>query len=238
MRHRCVFVQQNKCQFSFQLVCSVAFVCFVDEHCFVHRTFIPRDSLHQLNQQRKRNFKESQNQAKMNKLKLITASESSKHIGNLIMTLLEEKNPEERVIIENRLVNALREPVTSMSIKLDRLFVFIQETCENMDATKFSELVARIRGLCFAMSAPNDGRNNNNDSNGLSYYVSEPKCCGINRKIGKRVRILIGLNIGKVGEVVEMKFPTVTVRMASGKIVKYLPKYLEFLDSPGDESDE
>lgn len=170
-----------------------------------------------------------------NNLELTVASESSRDIGDLIMTLLKEKHPEERAIIENRVVNALREPVTSMNIKLDRLFVFIKEICEDMGEATFRELVPRIRDLCIQMAAPNEGPK---DSNGLS-YVSEPKWCGTQRKIGKRVRILIGLNEGKIGEVVEMKLPTVCVRIAGGKIVKYLSKYLQFLDTPrDDESDE
>lgn len=171
----------------------------------------------------------------MNNQELTVASESSKDIGDLIMTLLEEKHPAERAIIENRVVNALREPMTSTNIKLDRLFIFIKEICEDMGEATFTELVARIRGLCIQMAAPNEGAT---DSNGLR-YVAEPKWCGADRKIGKRVRILIGLNQGKIGEVVEMKLPMVNVRLAGGKIVKYLTKYLQFLDTPrGDESDE
>lgn len=171
----------------------------------------------------------------MDNLKLTAASESSRDIGHLIMTLLEEKHPEERAIIENRVVNALREPVTSMGIKLDRLFVFIKETCEDLSAATFRELVAKIRGLCIQMAAPGDGLRDLNAPN----YVSEPKWCGTQRKIGKRVRILIGLNEGKIGEVVDMKSPVISVRMAGGKVVKYLSKHLQFLDTPrDDESNE
>lgn len=171
----------------------------------------------------------------MNNLKFTAASDSSKDISDLIMALLKEKHSEVRAIIENRVANALREPVTSMNIKLDRLFVFIKEICEDMDEATYNELIAKIRGLCIQMAAPNKGLK---DSNGLN-YVSEPKWCVTQRKIGKRVRILIGLNEGKIGEVVEMKLPAVSVRMAGGKVVKYLPKYLQFLDTPrDDESDE
>lgn len=45
--------------------------------------------------------------------------------------------------------------------------------------------------------------------------------------IGKRVRIMIGLYKGKVGNIVDQKGAFVTVRMACGKTINYLPKYLQ-----------
>lgn len=44
--------------------------------------------------------------------------------------------------------------------------------------------------------------------------------------IGKRVRILIGLHKGRVGCIVDQKGAFVSVRMACGRTVNYLPKYL------------
>lgn len=48
--------------------------------------------------------------------------------------------------------------------------------------------------------------------------------------IGKRVRILIGLHKGKVGCIVDQKGAFVSVHMACGKTVNYLPKYLHIND--------
>lgn len=170
----------------------------------------------------------------MNNLELTVAPKSSTDFGHLIMTLLAEKHPEVRAIIENRVVNALREPVTSIDIKLDPLFVFIKETCEDLSAATFRELVAKIRGLCIQMAAPSDCSRDSNEPS----YVSEPKWSGTQRKVGKRVRVLVGLNKGKIGEVVDMKLPAISVRMAGGIVAKYLPKYLQFLDEENEYAND
>lgn len=94
---------------------------------------------------------------------------------------------------------------------------------------KFTEellkaLIAEIRDL---LPMPNPRHKNNSYGRKSVNDVHKIKKTWKKRsKNGKRVRILIGLYKGRIGNIIDQKGAFVSVRMTCGKIVNYLPKYL------------
>lgn len=116
----------------------------------------------------------------------------------------------------------------STSLQLNRLCEFLKDVYASIDEKTSKELTIKIRNECMATITNYEQRH---DANGLE-YMNEPKWVTARKKIGTRVRILLGLNKGMIGKIVEIKNHTIVVQVAGGKTIKYLPKHLTFLKEP------
>lgn len=94
---------------------------------------------------------------------------------------------------------------------------------------KYTEELLRvfIAEIGKLLPMPNLRRGNNSNGRRSVNDVHKIKNTWKKRsEIGKRVRILMGLYKGRIGNIVDQQDTFVSVRMDCGKTVNYLPKYL------------
>lgn len=154
-------------------------------------------------------------------------------VGEMVSLKLNDCDPTNRKMIEAKIFNALYTETQPMNSHLDRLTEFLRDIYDGIDEETTQELTAKIRNLCMESLSKCAIRK---DTNGLN-FMTEPKWVAAKRKVGTRVKILIGLNRGTFGKVVEIKPHAVAVQVPGGKIVKYLPKYLQFVKPVVDEDE-
>lgn len=87
-----------------------------------------------------------------------------------------------------------------------------------------SVFIAEVRDSVPMPNPPHE--NNSHGREGVNYIDKLKKTWKKRSVIGKSVRILIGLHKGKIGNIVDQKGAFLSVRMACGRTINYLPKYL------------
>lgn len=171
--------------------------------------------------------------------------ESLEHIGDLVVAKLKRKQSNERRIAVNQIFNAIYAPITPVDNRLEHLIGFVRETYNDLgdnDAAKKS-FSLQIRKICMQMGSnahdndanvenlPNVANQIGDGGVKLTVAIAAPtKWYDRNKKIGKKVRILIGTNIGTVARVDGIDNNMLSVQLADGKIVKYLYKHIEFFE--------
>lgn len=170
---------------------------------------------------------------------------SFEHIGQLVVAKLKGKHPVERRIAVNQIFDAIYAPITPIDDRLEHLVSTVRETYHDLgdnDAAKKS-LALKIQKECMQVGSIAHDNNANVENmvnmanqtvdsgmKSLSAIGAPKKWFDRNQKLGKTVRILIGLNYGMVARVSGIEDNMLLVQLADGRIVKYFHKHIEFLE--------
>lgn len=173
----------------------------------------------------------------MDNLILEMTGESIDHIGQLVVSKLNQKDPNERREIINKIFNALYEPIIPKDDKLERVIGFLREMYGNYDEETQKSLRYNIQTLCMETETHDNNSGNIVDNIGIAAnnanrmtFAGEPRWMGKNKKVGKSVKILVGMQYGTIAQVDSFDQDKVLVKLANGKTVKYMQKHLQFLE--------
>lgn len=179
----------------------------------------------------------------MDKLIDEMTSESFEQIGHLIVAKLKEKEPEERRLVVNKIFDAVYEPFYPIDDKLERLVGHVRDTYTDLDDGAKKTFTRQIQRHCLETQTSGlietktlisniDDENNPQIANfaDAPSYTIAPKWTDKNKKIGKKVRILAGMNYGTIAQVDRIEHDIVLAKLADGKIIKYLRKHVKFLE--------
>lgn len=165
--------------------------------------------------------------------------ESFEHIGRLVVAKLNEKSPDERRVVVQKIFDAIYAPITPNDERLDRLVGFVRDMYDGLSEEAKKAMTLQIQTVC--MQAQTKCENSNNNTENFGYlanqppveavpYVTTPRWLNKDKKIGKKVRVLVGLQYGMIAQVDGFDHDMVLVKSADGKITKYLKKHVEYLD--------
>lgn len=169
----------------------------------------------------------------MDNLILEMTGESIDHIGQLVVSKLNQKNPNERRDIINKIFDALYEPIIPKDEKLERVIGFLREMYENYDEETKKSLRLKIQQLCMETNNEHDSIGSTDAlANGptVTAFAGGPKWLNKNKKLGKSVKILVGTQLGTIAQVHRFDHNNVFVKLADGKTVKYLLKHVQFME--------
>lgn len=163
--------------------------------------------------------------------------ESFEHIGKLVVAKLKEKQKDEQRIAVNQIFDAIYAPVTPLDNRLERLIGFIREAYSDLGESDEAKktFAAQMRKACMQLgSLPHDNNANFENipivANQNADCVAPTKWYDRSQKLGKKVRILIGSNVGTIARVDGIDNNMLSVQLADGKIIKYKYKHIEFLE--------
>lgn len=155
----------------------------------------------------------------------------------LVVAKLIEKNPNERQIAVKKILNAIYPPNQSTDARLECLINYVRDTYHDLDENAkqtFAQEIERNSSQWVTNSHRSyddieDMPPTGNGANALT-IVSTPKWMDTHKKIGKMMRILVGVHYGMIVQVKGFENNRIVLaKLPNGQIRKFLLKHVEFL---------